>query len=245
MAASFYQLLPPMPGTRPPLPDSDRLSVRVRPEAWNDIHVVGDVHGCRKTLLNLLDVIAPAGDNLVVLVGDLVRKGPDSNGVIDVVRNRENVLSIRGNNEQKLIDGRKQLPSLSGEDISYLESLPVAIGWEDSLVVHGGIDPRKPITEHTQAELMTMRSLVSGGYDRPYWFETRRESPRVFFGHTVLSEPFETDWAVGLDTGCVHGGQLTAYRCSTGDFMSAEPSVTHVDRSPDSIVDPRVCDPIA
>jgi serine/threonine protein phosphatase 1 len=233
-----------MPGTRPLYSDTDIPSVRVRAENWNDIYVIGDVHGCRETFAELLDVISPADDDLVVLVGDLVRKGPDSKGVIDIVRNRENVLSIRGNNEQKLIDGRKQLPSFSSEDISFLESLPLAIGWEGSLVVHGGIDPRKPITEHSPAELLTMRSLVSGGYDRPYWFETRRESPRVFFGHTVLSEPFETDYAVGLDTGCVYGGRLTAYRCSTGEFISVEPQITHMDRSSDSIVDPRVCDPV-
>jgi serine/threonine protein phosphatase 1 len=234
-----------MPGTRHPFSDTDLPSVRVRAEEWNDIYVIGDIHGCRETLAELLDVISPADDDLVVLVGDLVRKGPDSKGVIDIVRNRENVLSIRGNNEQKLIDGRKRLPSLSSEDVSFLESLPLAISWEGSLVVHGGIDPRKPMAEHSQAELLAMRSLVSGGgYDRPYWFETRRESPRVFFGHTVLSEPFETDWAVGLDTGCVHGGQLTAYRCSTGEFISVEPSTLHVDRSSDSIVSPRVCDPV-
>jgi serine/threonine protein phosphatase 1 len=233
-----------MPGTRPLLPDTGLPTRRVRPESWNDIHVVGDVHGCRETLAALLDLIAPRGDDLVVLVGDLVRKGPDSKGVIDLVRNRENVLSIRGNNEQKLIDGRKQLPSISSEAVSFLESLPVAIGWEDSLVVHGGIDPRKPVADHSQAELLTMRSLVSDGYDRPYWFETRRENPRVFFGHTVLSEPFETHWAVGLDTGCVHGGQLTAYRCSTGEFISVEPPVNYVDRSPESVVDPRACDPV-
>lgn len=234
-----------MSGTQPVLPDIDLPTLRVRPESWNDIYVVGDVHGCRETLTRLLDVLSPGDDDLVVIVGDLVRKGPDSKGVVDLVRGRENVLSVRGNNEQKLIDGRKRLPALSGEDVSFLESLPVIIGWEDSLVVHGGIDPRKPIAGHSQAELLTMRSLVSEGYDRPYWFETRREKPRVFFGHTVLSEPFETDWAVGLDTGCVHGRQLTAYRCSTGDFISVEPSTTHMDRSSDSIVDPRVCDPVS
>ncbi len=234
-----------MPGTRSLFSDTDLPSVRVRAEDWNDIYVVGDVHGCRKTLERLLDVISPTGDDLIVLVGDLVRKGPDSKGVIDMVRNRPNVLSIRGNNEQKLIDGHKQLPSFSSEDISFLESLPMAIGWEDSLVVHGGVNPRKPIAEHSRAELLTMRSLVSEAYDRPYWFETRREKPRVFFGHTVLFDPFETDYAIGLDTGCVYGGQLTAYRCSTREFISVEPQITHMDRSSDSIVDPQVCDPVS
>ncbi len=224
---------------------TDIPSVGVRADEWNDIYVVGDVHGCRRTLDRLIDVIGPTDDDLVVFVGDLVRKGPDSKGVIDIVRDRENFLSVRGNNEQKLIDGRKQLPSLTSEDVSFLESLPVAIHWDGSLVVHGGIDPRKPISGHSREELLTMRSLVSGGsYDRPYWFETRREAPRVFFGHTVLSESFATDWAVGLDTGCVHGGRLTAYRWSEEEFVTVDPPRTHVDRASKSIVDPRLCEPV-
>jgi len=234
-----------MPGTRTSLGTTENPAVRIDAEAWNDIYVVGDVHGCRETFSDLLNLIAPTEDDLIILVGDLVRKGPDSKGVVDLVRSRENVVSVRGNNEQKLIDGRKRLPSLSSDDVSFLESLPLAISWGDSLVVHGGVDPRKPIAEHARAELLTLRSLApEGGYERPYWFETRRKSPRVFFGHTVLSEPFETDWAVGLDTGCVYGGRLTAYRCSTGEFVGVDPVTTHVDRSSDAIVDPKLGEPV-
>jgi hypothetical protein len=32
----------------------------------------------------------------------------------------------------------------------------------------------------------------------------------VIFGHTVLDSPLISEWAVGIDTGCVHGGTLTA-----------------------------------
>jgi serine/threonine protein phosphatase 1 len=212
--------------------------------AWDDIYVVGDVHGCRGTLERLLDELAPADDDLVVFVGDLVRKGPDSKGVLDLVRERQNLLSVRGNNEQKLIDGRKSIDALTEADYDYVESMPVAISLNDALVVHGGINHRKPVDEHTVTELLNNRSLVPGGsYDRPYWFETRRELPRVFFGHTVLAEPFVSDHAVGLDTGCVYGGQLTAYDYRTDELVTVEPPETYVSRSADSIVEPRVADP--
>lgn len=56
-----------------------------------------------------------------------------------------------------------------------------------------------------------MRSPNGDGYDGPFWFETYEGPPRVFFGHTVLEEPFEREWTVGLDTGCVYGGTVTAY----------------------------------
>ena len=221
-------------------PSIDAAHRRVDSRDWANIYVVGDVHGCRQTLERLLEELDPADDELVVFVGDLVRKGPDSKGVVDLVRERDNLLSVRGNNEQKLIDGRKSLDSLTEADLSYIESLPAVISWEDAVVVHGGIDRRKPVVEHTLPELLNMRSLVpDGGYDRPYWFETRSGGPRVFFGHTVLSEPHVTDWAVGLDTGCVYGGQLTAYDCGADELVSVDPPTTYEDRSADSIVEPR------
>ncbi|WP_424002286.1 metallophosphoesterase family protein [Haloarcula salina] len=220
-------------------PELDAPHRRIDSGRWDDIYVVGDVHGCRPTLERLLDRLDPAADDLVIFVGDLVRKGPDSAGVVDLVRHTPNFLTVRGNNEQKLVDGRKSVASLTDDDLSWIASLPVAISWDDSLVVHGGVDHRKPLVDHGLTDLLNMRSLVpDGSYDRPYWFETRTAEPRIFFGHTVLSEPFETPAAVGLDTGCVYGGQLTAYRCSTGEFVAVEPETTHEDRSADSIVDP-------
>jgi len=225
-------------------PALDAPTRHIDSATWDDIYVVGDIHGCRGTLERLLDALAPTDDDLVVFVGDLVRKGPDSKGVLDTVRERPNLMSVRGNNEQKLVDGRKSIDALTEVDYDYVESLPVAISWDDALVVHGGIDHRKPLAEHTLTELLNNRSLVPGGsYDRPYWFETRRESPRVFFGHTVLAEPFVTDHAVGLDTGCVYGGQLTAYDYRADELVAVEPPETYVPRSADSIVDPRVVEP--
>ena len=217
---------------------------RLDSDDWDDIYVVGDVHGCRATLERLLDSLAPDRNDLVVFVGDLVRKGPDSEGVLDVVRSRPNLLSVRGNNEQKLVDGRKSVDSLTDDDLAYLDSLPAVISWDDAAVVHGGIDHRKPVAEHTLAELLNTRSLApEGGYERPFWFETRRESPRIFFGHTVLAEPFESDHAVGLDTGCVYGGRLTAYDYRDSVFRSVEPPETYRSRSADSIVEPRLATP--
>ena len=220
-------------------PSMEGLHRRVDPDRWENIYVVGDVHGCRRTLTLLLEELAPGPEELVVFVGDLVRKGPDSKGVLEVVRERSNLLSVRGNNEQKLLDGEASLSSLTDSELAFLESLPVAISWDDSLVVHGGVDHRKPLADHTPTDLMNTRSLASdGGYARPLWFESREELPRVFFGHTVLSEPFATEWAVGLDAGCVYGGQLTAYDCTGERFLSVEPPEAYQSRSADDIVDP-------
>lgn len=219
--------------------DVARHHWRIEPQDWENIYVVGDVHGCRETLERLLNRIGFGPTDLFVFVGDLVRKGPDSTGVLDFVRIHDNAISVRGNNEQGLIDGTGSAPELGNDDIAYLESFPVAISWDDRLVVHGGVDHRKSLDDHGIHDLVSMRSLTGNGYERPYWFERRQRSPRVFFGHTVLSEPFETPWAVGLDTGCVHGGSLTAYDCTNEEFVSVDPAETHRERSDDTIVAPR------
>ena len=212
---------------------------RIDPAAYRETYVIGDVHGCRATLDALLGTIEPGPETLLVFVGDLVRKGPDSPGVLEFVRTHDNAVSVMGNNERKLVDGEKTVPGLTEADLEYMADLPLVLSWEGNLVVHGGINPRKPLSEQTQAELLTFRSLGGGSYERPYWFEQHAQAPRVFFGHTVLAEPFATPGAVGLDTGCVYGGQLTAYRCSTGEFVAVDPPETHQSRSADSIVDPQ------
>ncbi|WP_435333648.1 metallophosphoesterase family protein [Haloarchaeobius sp. TZWWS8] len=208
-------------------------------DAWDNIYVVGDVHGCRDALDRLLDRVEPSDDELVVFVGDLVRKGPDSAGVVERVREAPNMLSVRGNNEEKLVRGKKELPALSDEDMVYIESLPVAISWEGALVVHGGVDPRKPLSEHSVDDLQNTRSLAPGGsYDRPFWFEEYDGPDRVFFGHTVLAEPVYRHHVVGLDTGCVYGGELTAYDCNADEFVTVPLDRDGQDRKQSKIVTP-------
>jgi serine/threonine protein phosphatase 1 len=214
--------------------------LRIDVDQWRDIVVVGDVHGCADALDALFETLDADEETLFVFVGDLVRKGPDSHGVVRRVSDRANAVSVRGNNEDKIIRGDKSLPGLTGADRAYIESLPVAISWAGNLVVHGGVDPRAPLADHDTDDLLEMRSLTpSNSYDRPYWFEEYEGSPRVFFGHTVLADPFVTDAAVGLDTGCVYGGSLTAYVVGEQRLVSVEPDETHVPRSADSIVEPR------
>src|SRR5262245_29716412 len=48
--------------------------------------VVGDIHGCRQELEDLLDACGHAPGVNLISVGDLVAKGPDSRGVVALVR---------------------------------------------------------------------------------------------------------------------------------------------------------------
>jgi serine/threonine protein phosphatase 1 len=203
--------------------------------AHDEIYVVGDVHGSRAALESLLSALDLGGEDLVIFVGDLVRKGPDSPGVVDLVRGDDRLVSVRGNNEQKIVRGDKDPDWLRDGDRAYFESLPIVVSFDDAIVVHGGIDPERPLSAHSVEELLTMRAPHGSGYDGPFWYEDYDGPYRVFFGHTVHERPVERDHAVGLDTGCVYGGQLTAYDDSRGEFVTVDPKATHQDRSIEKI----------
>src|SRR5262245_22982185 len=67
--------------------------------------IVGDVHGCRDELERLLEHVGFVRGDQVVLVGDLVARGPDPCGTLELVRN-VGAWSVRGNHEDKLLRWR-------------------------------------------------------------------------------------------------------------------------------------------
>ena len=86
-----------------------------RNERGRDL-VVGDIHGQRETFERVLETVAfsPEDGDRVLLVGDVIDRGPDSGGMLDWLR-RDNVTSIRGNHEQFMLDaleGNKEIEEL-------------------------------------------------------------------------------------------------------------------------------------
>ena len=216
------------------------LHRRIDADQYGEIYVVGDVHGCLDELRRLWGAMDPGDDDLVVFVGDLVRKGPASHGVVEFVRDRDNATSVRGNNEAKILNGAVSRPELDPVR-EYIESLPVALSWDGGLVVHGGVDPTRSLASHDAEDLLETRSIPAGnGYDGTFWFEQYEGPPRVFFGHTVLGDPVDAEWAIGLDTGCVYGGSLTALATRAGAWFSVDATQTHQQRPDRKIVDPTV-----
>lgn len=216
---------------------------RVHAEEWDDVYVIGDVHGCHEDLQALLAALDAGPRDLLVFVGDLVRKGPDSHAVLAFVREADNAVAVRGNNEKKLLEGSAKEPGLTDRDLAFCRSLPVAISWDDALVVHAGVDPRRPFADQRITDLLTIRAIPpENGYDGPFWFDRYEGPPRVFFGHTVFDAPLVAEWAVGLDTGCVYGGTLTAYDYNAGETVSV-PGTAHCERDDGTILSPVAASP--
>lgn len=76
------------------------------------VYAVGDVHGCRDALSLLLDrihadALSISKNARIVLLGDMVDRGQDSAGVIDLVtlpRHRSYLDAILGNHERLMLD---------------------------------------------------------------------------------------------------------------------------------------------
>ncbi|KAK4981749.1 hypothetical protein LTR66_009739 [Elasticomyces elasticus] len=92
------------------------------PEGRKRLVFVGDVHGCKNELSRLLHKLSfdSANDHLV-LAGDMIVKGPDSPGVIDLVISL-NASSVRGNHEDRILSAHKSykngLSSISDPEIT-------------------------------------------------------------------------------------------------------------------------------
>jgi hypothetical protein len=193
--------------------------------------VIGDVHGCLDELRALLRACGHASGDQVVLVGDLVFKGPDSRGVLALVRELSG-RAVRGNHDQHALrlrgllaagepvaaHKRELIESFDADDWAQLEALPLwhALPAEHALVVHAGVVPGVPLPEQDPEALMNMRTLRPDGTpskrsdDGPLWGARWPGPELVLFGHHAARGLQEHDFAIGLDTGCVYGGKLTA-----------------------------------
>jgi serine/threonine protein phosphatase 1 len=93
----------------------------------------------------------------------------------------------------------------------------------DWVVVHAAVDPRRPL-EGTPIDTLMRRRRIDGP-GRPWWYEAYRGPRLVLFGHTHAARPraHHADGALvalGLDTGCVYGGALTAYSPELDELIS-------------------------
>ena len=86
----------------------------------NKIYIIGDVHGCYKTLLALVDKLPNKQNSNICFVGDLCDRGNNSKDVIEFVKSN-NYDCILGNHEMFFINGVKNILQSSkiNEDTSY------------------------------------------------------------------------------------------------------------------------------
>jgi hypothetical protein len=205
---------------------------------------VGDIHGCHAEFADLLGKLALSKNDRLVLLGDLVNRGPDSNKVIDLARENR-AIALLGNHELRLLNYRRSgdrkyakegdletFAKLRAEDWAYLESMTLTFEEPElnMVFVHGGFLPGEP-WQRQPAEVVTRIQVI----DRegkpakradfpaaPAWADLWSGPPFVVYGHTPRPDVYRLKWSLGIDTGCVLGGCLTAFELPEKRFVQVK-----------------------
>lgn len=194
---------------------------------------IGDVHGCAEEFAQLLELIDPREEDRVIQLGDLINRGPDSHSVIRIARQYK-VEAILGNHEHRILTALREkrpellkdydletIKQLNNEDWIYLENLPKFkySGLSDTVFIHGGFLPGQLWTNQSIEITTTIQVIDADGRpakrsdapDAPAWADSWKGPPFVIYGHTPRPEVYQLKDSIGIDTGCVYGGYLTAY----------------------------------
>lgn len=211
--------------------------------------IVGDVHGCRAELEDLIRVCGWQRGGRLILAGDLVAKGPDSQGVVQLAR-EWGALAVLGNHDAHVLrvrgygaagpppghrrvkrEHQQVVDTLSAADWAYLEALPLflRLGADDKgreiVVLHAGAVPGVSIDAQSRENLISMRSITLAGaatkkIEGTPWAAMWRGPEHIVFGHDAVRGLQQYELATGLDTGCVYGHRLTALLLPEGRLVS-------------------------
>lgn len=207
---------------------------------------VGDIHGMRKHFNGLWDQLQPSKDDTIVILGDMIDRGPDPKGVVQDILDRQadgfNIIALQGNHEDMymacldginaigngeediqenicdvfLFNGGNTTSKSYGrivpddDHLDFFRSLPLKYETDEYFFCHAGVDPNKSLQNQTGVDLLWIREK--------FLYSPKDFGKLIVFGHTPTMmihdhkslEPFVTDTKIGIDTGCVFGGRLTA-----------------------------------
>jgi hypothetical protein len=201
--------------------------------------IVGDIHGCYAELIALLDRLDLRADDRVVAVGDLIVKGEGSREVLDLFMADQRFSSVIGNHDLALLRywrgeavtlkptqerTRRELDADKTRYAAYLAALPAMIDLGAHLIVHAGVRPGVPLSEQSIEDLTALRTLGADPQSRTGlpWYALYNGPRTILYGHWPAPAPRRASYAIGLDTGCVYGFQLTAYIIETGEFVQVQ-----------------------
>jgi serine/threonine protein phosphatase 1 len=193
---------------------------------------IGDIHGCHREFEDLLGKLELTKPDRVVLLGDLVNRGPDSAKVIALAREHTQ-LALLGNHELRLLNYRKTgdpthlkksdyetLKQLDHRDWAYMSTMPLTFhdAARGVVLVHGGFLPGVPWRRQAARIVTRIQAIAKDGTlvkrsedpSAPHWSDLWSGPPFVVYGHTPRPEVSRLKWSLGIDTACVMGGSLSA-----------------------------------
>jgi len=209
--------------------------------------IVGDVHGCFDELMELLEKVRFNRDeDRLILVGDLINKGPKSFDVLKWVR-QNNIELVLGNHELGFLNflqnpnpKYKNFVSLKeemGEELlewtAWLSSIPFFIEEESFIVVHGGVIPEVPLHKTEPYILTQIRTWDGEGKDmrnveNPPWYELYKGGKTIVYGHWAAKGLNIREKTIGLDSGCCFGKKLSLLHLETKEIVQVDAKEAYI-----------------
>jgi hypothetical protein len=158
--------------------------------------IIGDVHGMRKSLEALLDKIKfdkSKGDHLI-LTGDLINKGPDSPGVIDLAIELD-ASAVRGNHDNAVLRAAAQInDSWEKDSLQHPKNSTGSAGQENPETDPGGDTVKEPEISEKSPSPATQSTAISLSKHQLDWLASlplilRVKIPQDLpssLGHTLL-----------------------------------------------------------
>ena len=196
----------------------DNAYQRVEATRWRHVWVVGDIHGCFSLLMAKLRLchFYPWQD-LLVSVGDVIDRGPDSLRCLKLLRKRW-IIAVRGNHEQMGLDalatGEQFLWFMNGGSWFAQAEQPAAttaletcrqLPWILELRCQNGIH----VIAHADYPDDNYQWQKEVDLQRVLWDRTRlmnkgngiRGADHFWFGHTPLRQRLDHENLHYIDTG--------------------------------------------
>lgn len=176
--------------------------------------LVGDIHGCIEELNELVKTIGfNRSKDKLILLGDLIDRGPDSIGVIRRAQELR-ADSVMGNHEYKFLRwldnsnyGEASRISnfyfkLSDRDIAYIRNMKPYIKIDNTVAVHAGLKPGILLEKQLKDDLfylrytdsfsnfISLKKIHASGKEElgaRFWTEFWKGPYSVAYGHNVHS----------------------------------------------------------
>ena len=150
------------------------------------VWAVGDIHGYREEFEILLGKLELTQGDMVICVGDLIDRGPDSHGVLSIVSESEQIFSIKGNHELLMsialgegarrqdfwidkVGGRATLDSMGRSEqekrenarlwLNYTDRLPTEVILDQFRLAHSGYRADTPIDDQSDEDRLKSREV--------------------------------------------------------------------------------------
>ena len=201
---------------------------------------IGDIHGCSQAFNQLLKVVQPQPEDIIITLGDYLNKGTDSKGVVErliQLAQTHQLIPLKGNHEVQLLQARNhhfehsselqylgietlRSYSLPGQELT-LNNIPER-HWE--FLEHSCLNSWE--TEHhifVHANLDPTLPLNQQSESDLFWEKFIQPSPHysgktMICGHTSQKngQPINLGHAICIDTWACGGGWLTCLDVNGG-----------------------------